>query len=426
MDIKESYQYLFDNRWTGSNLGLTRIRELLSKLGNPHTNIKAIHVAGTNGKGSTCSMLSIALTECGYKTGLYISPAIIKHNERIQINNCQISDLDFCKLTEKVKKAADEMSEHPTVFELITAMAFLYFKENDCDIVILEVGLGGELDATNVISSSVISIITALGLDHTAILGPTIQDVAKAKSGIIKNNGIVINYGNDSDANKVIEQKCIEMNANLVYPDFSKLKLISASLDGIVVDYKKWSHIKIPMPGIYQQYNVAVVLECLDILRGMGWKISPNTARKGIERTFHPARFQVLGKNPVFIVDGGHNPHGIKGTVDSLSQLFPNIKISFIMGVMADKDVKQILELLLPIAKKVYTVVPNNKRAMNSIELSDMIKDRGIETKPFDSIETAVKTMLSENDSNVICAVGSLYMGGDVIDCYNRLSHCKE
>ncbi len=424
MNYEEAVAYINNVDWFTSNLGLSRIRELLSMLGNPQDGLRFVHVAGTNGKGSTASMLSSVLTASGYRTGLYISPYIIEFNERIQIDGEYIPNEDLAEITSEIRPLADSMEDHPTVFELITAIAMVYFSRRKCDIVVLEVGLGGEMDATNVIHCPEVAVITAIDFDHTQILGSKIQEIATAKAGIIKEHGRVVNYGNRAEANSVIEAVCRERNAFLAYPDFSKIEVTKSSIDGQTVSYGEYRDLFLPLPGVYQKYNLAVALTAADQLRELGWNITERSVREGIRKTKWPARFEVLGRNPVFIVDGGHNPHGVSGTVESLKTYFPDRKIVFLLGIMADKDVESVLNMIVPLAKTVYTVMPRNSRSMDSGKLAGEIRSMGVPAFVCASVAEGVRKAFDAENEGVICALGSLYMSGDVISAYREYAHC--
>ena len=335
MTYEEALSFIHSVDWRGSKLGLERTQELMEKLGRPEKQMKFIHIAGTNGKGSTAAMLASILKEAGYRTGLYTSPFIDRFNERMQVNGEQIPDRELAELTEYILPYARGMEDSPTEFELVTALAMVWFARRKCEVVVLEVGMGGELDSTNVIDVPEIAVITAMGMDHVAELGPTMADIARAKAGIIKPRGSVIVYGGNPEADRVFERVCAEKNAALYYPDFSKIIPKDFDLSGQCFTYQYWTDLRIPLVGEYQMKNAAVVLETVKVLRSKGWKLDGEAVRQGLLATRWPARFEVLRRDPVFIVDGGHNPHGIRATAESLQRLFPGKKFTFVTGVMA-------------------------------------------------------------------------------------------
>ena len=421
MTYEEALSYIHSICWKGSKLGLDRTRELLGKLDDPQKELKFIHIAGTNGKGSTAAMLSSILEEAGYRVGLYTSPFINRFNERMQVNHQPIPDEELAALTEYVRPHADAMADSPTEFELITALAMVWFARQKCDIVVLEVGMGGELDSTNIIDVPEAAVIAAMGLDHVKELGPTMADIARAKAGIIKEGGRVVSYGGNPEADEVIAAVCRARNASLCQPDFSAIVPGDFSLEGQTFSYKGWRGLRIPLVGAYQMNNAAVVLETVEVLRQRGWNISDEAVRQGLADTRWPARFEVLRRDPVFIVDGGHNPHGIRATAESLRRLFPGRKITFVTGVMADKDVEHILGLIVPLAEQFFTVRPDNPRAMDAGELAARIEAMGAKATACASVRDGVdRAIQAEGPHGVACALGSLYMSGEVRSCFGK------
>ena len=421
MTYEEALSYIHSICWKGSKLGLDRTRELLGKLNDPQKELKFIHIAGTNGKGSTAAMLSSILEEAGYRVGLYTSPFINRFNERMQVNHQPIPDEELAALTEYVRPYADAMADSPTEFELITALAMVWFARQKCDIVVLEVGMGGELDSTNIIDVPEAAVIAAMGLDHVKELGPTMADIARAKAGIIKEGGRVVSYGGNPEADEVIAAVCRARNASLCQPDFSAIVPGDFSLEGQTFSYKGWRGLRIPLVGAYQMNNAAVVLETVEVLRQRGWSVSDEAVRQGLADTRWPARFEVLRRDPVFIVDGGHNPHGIRATAESLSRLFPGRKITFVTGVMADKDVEHILGLIVPLADQFFTVRPDNPRAMDAGELAARIEAMGAKATACASVRDGVdRAIQAEGPHGVACALGSLYMSGEVRSCFGK------
>ena len=419
MNYEEALSYIHNVCWMGSKPGLERTFALLEKLGNPQNELKFIHIGGTNGKGSTAAMLSTILEKAGYRVGLYTSPFIVRFNERMQIDHNQIDDDELAALTEEIRPYADAMEDKPTEFELITALAMLYFARHKCDAVVLEVGMGGELDSTNVISAPEVAILTAMGMDHVRELGPTMADVARAKAGIIKSGCSVVSYGGNAEADSVFAEVCAQRGVTLRTPEFSAIVPGDFDLDGQRFSYKNWENMSIPLVGRYQMNNAAVVLETVGLLREKGWKIADEDVREGMRITRWPARFEILQRDPVFIVDGGHNPHGIRATAESLERLFPGRKFTFVTGVMADKDVEEILGLIVPLAARFFTVKPCNPRAMDAEVLAERIRALGVEAFSCGSVAEGVKRAIEvEGKDGVACALGSLYMSGEVKECF--------
>ena len=419
MTYEEAIAYIHGMYWRGSKLGLTRTIELCRLLGDPQKKLKYIHVAGTNGKGSTCAMLSKILCAEGYNTGLFVSPYVDRFNERIQLNNTPIPDDDLAALVTEIAPVVDSMENPATEFEVIAAAAFLYYARQECDYVVLEVGLGGELDATNVIDTPLLAIITAIDYDHMHILGNTIEEIASAKAGIIKDDGTVLFYGQHRDALPVIKAACKKHHAQLRTVDRSSLKEGSYDLHGQSFDYRDYKDLRLGLLGKYQMNNAATVIDAVELLREKGVEISDEALRTGLKETVWPARFELLREDPPFFVDGGHNPHGVRGTVDTYQRLFPNQKAKIIMGMMRDKDVSQSVGLLMPIAREFYTVTPNNDRAMPSEELAELIRSCGAVATPFSCVADAIETAARGDDPSL--AVGSLYMAGEVHEAFRTL-----
>lgn len=418
MNCEEAIAYIHSLYWRGSKLGLERVRELCRLIGNPQNSLKFIHVAGTNGKGSTCAMLSHILCAQGYRTGLFVSPYVDRFNERIQFNNRPISDEDLASIVTEIEPVAESMEQMPTEFEVIAAAAFLYYVRKKCDYVVLEVGLGGELDATNIIKTPLLAIITAIDFDHTHILGNTIQEIAKAKAGIIKDGGTVLFYGQHPDALPVIEQACRERHASLHVCDRSSLREEYFDLHGQSFSYRGYANLNMRLLGQYQLNNAATVIDAVELLNKNGVQIDERAIRRGLLETTWPARFELLRENPPFFVDGGHNPHGVNGTVSTYLRLFGSKKANIIMGMMRDKDVSQSVKLLMPIAKSFFTVRPDNERAMSAEGLAEIIVSCGGEATPYPSVWEAMNAAFA--DQNITLAVGSLYMAGEVHAAYRR------
>ena len=414
MTYDEALNYIHDNRWRVSRRGLGRIRELLGKLGGPQKRLKYVHVAGTNGKGSTSACIAKILECAGYRVGLYTSPFIERYNERIQINGTEIPDSVLAEYVEKTAPLADGMEDHPSEFEIGTAIAFDYFADNHCDIVVLEVGMGGEFDATNVIDESEVTVFAAIGMDHMMYLGSALGEIARTKSGIVKEGGCVVSYIQEPEAMTEIENRCRQMGAELETADFSKISGLKYTLDGTEFNYDGL-HISLSLTGPYQPYNAVLALTAVKKLREKGWNIKDGDVLRGFSSVYWPGRFEVLSRDPVFILDGAHNSHGIKAAVKGFDELLHGRKIVFIIGVMADKDIDKMLPLLLPYAKCFVTLTPNNPRAMDSVRLAELIRSLGAEAYPYSEIEEGVRAAVNmAQGDGAVCALGSLYYSADV------------
>ncbi|MBR2928539.1 MAG: bifunctional folylpolyglutamate synthase/dihydrofolate synthase [Oscillospiraceae bacterium] len=415
MTYNEALDYIHSVGWLGSRPGLSRTVELLRRLGNPEQELKFVHVAGTNGKGSTCACIASVLKEAGYKVGFNLSPYILRFNERIQICGEQISDEDLAALVEEVRVHAEAMEDHPTEFELITALALLYFKRQNCDIVVLEVGLGGELDSTNVIPCPEVAVLTAMGMDHTQVLGDTMAQVARAKAGIIKDGGMVVSYGGNAEADEVFRAVCKDRDARFIEADHSRVTARSFDLGDNVFSCAPYGELHLPLIGRYQLKNACVAITALEALREKGWKISDEDIRRGLAAVRWPGRFELLSQEPIFLLDGAHNPHGMAATVESLRAYFPEGNIHFLLGVMADKDVAAMTELLAPLAADFTAVRPDNDRAMSAEALGAALAALERPVTVAESVAEGVRIVREKTgERGVACALGSLYFSGDV------------
>lgn len=425
MNYNEALEYIHSVEWLGSRPGLSRTEELLEKLGNPEKDMKFVHVAGTNGKGSTCSMCESVLRAAGYKVGLYTSPYIVRFNERMCINGEPISDSELAELVEIIKPIADNMSDKPTEFEIITALAFLYYKRHACDIVVLEVGMGGRLDSTNVIDSPVASVITGVAIDHVSVLGSTVAEIAKEKAGIIKQNRPVIYGGRDDVAFEVIRGKAKDCKSEIARTEVGAISVKAMSVEGTVFDYGELKDVKLSLCGSYQPENAITVIETVRVLNREGFEISESALREGLKSAKWRARFELLGKEPTVIFDGSHNMQGVKAAAESIKRFFGNEKVLLLMGVLADKEWKAMLDELLPLAERMYCVTPNSPRALDSEILAEECNARSVTANAFGSIDDGVKKAYNDaKTQNVpLVMLGSLYMYGDV---FKALENAKK
>ena len=415
MTGQEAISYIHSFQWQDHAPGLGRMRALLRALGDPQRGRKFVHVAGTNGKGSTCACIASVLRAAGYRVGLNTSPYLMTFHERIQVNGALISDGELASLAEEIRPAAEAMAEHPTEFELITAIALLHFCRKDCDISVLEVGLGGALDASNVIDVPEAAVLTAMGMDHVALLGPAQADVAAAKAGIIKPGGDVVSYGECPEADGVFRRVCKERGAVLTEVDFSRLRPRSFGLDGSQFDFAPYGNLYLPLTGAYQLKNAATAITALEVLQKKGWHVSEEALRRGLAQVRWPGRFEVLRRDPVFLLDGAHNAHGMTAAAESLGALFPRRKIVFVLGLLADKDVSAMLDALAPLAKQVFILRPDSPRAMEAEALTSLLAERGVPARACGTAEEGVRSaMEAAGRSGIVCALGSLYLSGDI------------
>ena len=448
MNYSEAREYLKNVNKLGSILGLNTIKELLKRLGNPQNELKVVHIAGTNGKGSIMTFVQNILMESGYKVGRYCSPAVFNEREIIRINDEYISEEQSADLLTRIKEKCDSMySEglpHPTSFEIETAEALMFFKEQNCDIALIECGMGGETDATNVFEKVLCSVIATISLDHTQFLGSTIEEITKVKSGIIKENCPVVMSKQTGEAENVIKQVCKQKNSELIIPtehDFENVEI-----DGLTtkVTYKASNNkeyiLNLQALGTYQIKNAKTAVEVALVLdkaltektnicdesdnnnsTGMKHNInnSGNTIekniKKGIENTVWPGRMEVISKEPLIIIDGAHNPGAVLELRKTLDLYFTNKRITFIMGVLSDKDFSKEAEIIADRAERIITITPNNSRGLDGHKLAETLVKYNHNVQVADSLKQAAEESIytiKENRADMILAFGSLsYLG---------------
>ena len=416
MKIDACMAYIHKTLWLGSKPGLSRTRELLARMGNPEKKLKFIHVVGTNGKGSSCAMLSLILSRSGYRVGTFVSPYIVHFNERIQINGAPISDADLCDVVEFVKPHADAMEDSPTEFELITAVGFEYFTRKGCDIVVLEAGMGGAMDSTNVIETPLVSLFTAIGMDHKDQLGATVEEIARTKAGILKKGTRAVFNGDEAAALPVLEDECQKLEIPLTVPNRNAVRIAESDLTGSTFDYKDYEALRVGLSGIHQVQNAIAVIEVVEALRAQGWAVSEEALRYGLENVRWPARFEVLRRKPFVIFDGAHNLNGVRRLRENVERYFPGKKLVMLMGVMGDKDYNPMLDLMMPLCKRLYTVTPNNPRALPAATLAELGAARGVPAEAIALTQEGVQGVLGKmEEDEVLLMMGSLYMYGDLV-----------
>lgn len=415
MDIRETLRFIHQVDWADKRPGLSRIRALMERLGNPQDRLRFIHIAGTNGKGSTAAMLSAVLQAAGYKTGLFASPYITRFNERMRVNGKPVSDDELIELTARIRPHLAALPEAPTEFEMITAIAFLFFTEKQCDVVVLEAGLGGRLDSTNVIRAPEAVILTNIGLDHTELLGDTIEKIACEKAAIIKKGTSVVLSAQDEAVVRIVGERCEEEEAPLVVTDPEQWRLIAAD-DGLTFDYRQRKGLRLRLFGAYQIQNAAAVLDAIDTLIKKGFCIEENAIREGLAGVAWLGRFELLHRAPTVILDGAHNPDGMAALAKSLQLHFPAQRIVFVMGALMDKDYRHMIQVLVPLAARFITVTPDNARALPSTALRQAIQAAfDGEVADAGDVKNGLDLMLRLcGEGDVACVCGSLYMVSEV------------
>ena len=395
--------------------GLDRIRKLLALLGDPQKELKFVHIAGTNGKGSTAAMTASILCKAGYKAGLFTSPYIYRFHERIQMDGRQIADEKLLPLILKVKALAETMEEMPTEFEFVTALAMEYYRQEACPIVVLEVGMGGLIDATNAIDAPEVAVITNIGLDHTDALGDTEAKIAANKAGIIKTGCHAVVYRGCDEVEQVYAQVCAEKQVPLRKADFDSIRLHHCDLFGQTFDCGDRKELFIPLLGNHQLYNSAVVLSVIDALRERGWKLEESHIREGLRDVSWPGRFDIVCRDPLFIIDGGHNPQCIQALVKNIDDYLADRKVIALTGVLADKDYGEMFRPVMDKVSAFVCITPDNPRKLEAHELAAHLRATGAEAVGCDSVKEGVEKAkaLAGPEGAVLC-FGSLYSIGDI------------
>ena len=416
MNLEQTLEYIHGNYWNGGTFGLGRMNRLLALIAHPEKGLKFINIAGTNGKGSTASMSANILRKAGYTVGLYTSPYIFKFHERMQVNGECISDEELIQICAEIKEKADTMESQPSEFELVTCIAFMYFKRHNCDIISLEVGMGGEYDATNTIEPPEVAVLTNIGLDHVEILGDTLEKIAETKSKIVKPGCDCVTYREPASVEAVFEARCKEVGADWTKADFDSIELLSASLEGQVFNWGPYKELHLPLLGQHQLKNAATVLTIIQVLRKRGWNISDEALREGLATVSWPGRFELVAREPLFIVDGGHNPQCIEALVNNVRDYLGDRKLVILSGVLRDKDFNQMYKDMVPFDTEMVTVTPNNpSRAMPAAELKAYLEQFGKPVTACDKIADGVRLAKQKaGKDGVVLAYGSLYMVGDI------------
>lgn len=429
MRYEEAMKYITEVGNFGSNYGLERTHKLLEYLGNPEKDLKLIHIAGTNGKGSTTSMITEILMGAGYKVGMYTSPFIEEFEERIQINRRNIPKETLANLIDEVKVAVERVIEegynHPTEFEIITVLMLLYFKKEKIDFGVIEVGLGGRLDSTNVIIP-ILQVITSISFDHTNLLGNTLEEIAGEKAGIIKKNIPTVIYPQEEEALKVIKNKCAAMESDLYTADKDNMKFVKVVNEDKpyqLLKYKEEFNIFLPLLGEHQILNLSVAMKVIEVLNNRKIvNITTESIIKSIKNVTWKGRLEVLSNNPYVVIDGAHNIQGIKTLSRNIKKYFKYENLHLILGILADKDVEEMIKIITPIAKQVYAVTPNSIRAELADDLKNEIVKYNANCRAFDEYEEAyLEALKNAKENDIILTSGSLYMIGDMRKIINKL-----
>lgn len=424
MNYREAMQYIEEMRPLGSVMGLESMRRLCAALGDPQDQLKFVHIAGTNGKGSTLAYISTVMQEAGYRVGRYLSPTVKGYRERFQINGREITQSGLCKYLEPVKAAAEQMAAqglaHPTLFEIETAVAFLYFLDKECDLVVLETGLGGALDATNVVNTTLAAVFASISMDHMDILGESLEEIALTKAGIIKSKCYVISMKQDPEVMKILRQSALIKKGKFLTADIARAKRIRYGVTKQKFDYDKYKDLEISMLGQFQIENAVLAVETVLALVRCGFKVPEEKLRQGLLQTRWPGRFDVIEKRPLFIADGAHNEDAAKKMAESIRFYFTNRKIIYIMGMLRDKEYDKVIRHTFELASHIITVTPPIKeRALSALELAEAAREYHRAVTAADSVQEAVEIayLLTGKDKDaVIVAFGSLSYLGELMD----------
>ena len=417
MKYNEALDYIDSLKKYGIVPGLDTIRELCRRLGNPQDKLRFVHIAGTNGKGSVLAYVSTVLKCAGYRVGRYLSPTIRDYRERFQVGGRMITQKALCGLMEELKQACEDMAaegfSHPTPFEVETALGFLYFSRENCDLVVLETGMGGRLDATNVIQNTLVAVLASVSMDHMQYLGKSLREIAGEKAGIIKPGCRVVTALQEPEVMEVIRERAGQLQVSLTMADVAAKK-VRYGLEKQRFDYEGMRDLEIGLAGKYQIGNAVLAIQVCRALAECGFDIPEKALRQGLRETRWPGRFTVLGRRPLFVADGAHNEDAAKKLAESIEFYFTNKRIIFIMGILKDKEYGRIIELTAHYADQILTVTPpDNPRAMGSYELAQEAAKVHPQVTAVDSLEEAVEiSHLLAGKEDVILAFGSLsYMG---------------
>ena len=417
MTGQEAIERIQKEAWVGRKPGLERTRALLDRLGNPERELRYVHITGTNGKGSTAAMTASILTAAGLRTGLYTSPHLWRFHERFQVDGNPIPDEALGRIGERVLEAGRSIPDPATEFELMTALGLLYFQEAGCDIVVLEVGLGGRLDSTNVIPSPEAAVITNIGLEHTQELGNTLAAIAGEKAGIIKPGCSTVLYHQSREVEEVVESVCCREGSPLILTAPDSLEVLSTGREGQRFIYRGRGPFQLSLLGEYQLYNAAAALETVWRLADRGWKIPERAVQEGLERALWPGRMELARRGPDLLLDGSHNPQCMGALRRSLEALYPGEKVTFLTGVLADKDYPAMMGELLPLARAFVTVTPDSPRALPARELAQYLCREGVTAHPCQGLEQGLELARSLAGEGPVCVCGSLYMIGEARHC---------
>ncbi len=432
MNYQESREYIAKvTREIPSVLGLDHMREMMKRLGNPQDDLKYVHVAGTNGKGSVIAFLYSVLSEAGYRVGRYVSPTLYSYRGRMEVSGEKISQDSFATYMTQVADVIAAMIKdgypHPTAFEIETAVAFLFFRNENCDLVLLEVGMGGNLDATNIIRNTMLSVLVSISMDHMSFLGNTLREIAEKKAGIIKENSHVVTALQKEEAMAAVQKQCEKCHAVCTVADAGKAQVVTEDCLGQTILYEGENY-EIPLAGVYQKENAVVALNALKVLDTLGFSTTLEQRKQGMKHTVWNGRFTVLCRKPLFVVDGAHNPAAADMMAASIERYFKGKRLIYIMGVFGDKDYRSVIEKTASYADKILTIqTPDNDRALPAAKLAETVREFHKDVQPQESIQQAVENaFMLAGKEDVILAFGSLSFIGEMTEVVEKEKKRKE
>lgn len=419
MSMEKVISYVNTNRGNGQKESLERLYLLLERLGDPQKNLSFIHITGTNGKGSTASLFHAVLREAGLNVGLFTSPHLEVVNERIRLNNEYIADEDFIRIVEEMEpiilELEAELNENFYAFELLTTAAFLYFQEKQPDVIILEAGIGGRLDSTNVIDTADVSVITSIGIDHVKVLGNSREAIMKEKVQILKEGGHLVVGPVETNLKDIARNWAEEVNGKLTFLDTSKIEVLSSTKDRQIFNYKDWKNVELTFLGLHQIENACVVLEACEVLKEKGYPLSDEIIYRGLKKATWPGRFEKVSEEPLFYIDGAHNMASVNRLVETLEELFPNEKFHFVIGMMRDKNYQAMIEKVLHLAKEFLIISPDPYRGFDAQDVANDLINQGYKATAFSDIKDVlayIKKDIPKED--IVIQFGSLYLVGDI------------
>lgn len=419
MNMEKVISYINTNRGKGQKESLERLFQLLSRLDHPQKNLSFIHITGTNGKGSTAAFFQSILREAGLNVGLFTSPHLEVVNERIRLNNDYIADADLIRIMEKIEpvilELEAELNEKFYAFELLTTVAFLYFQEKCPDVIILEAGIGGRLDSTNVIETPDVAVITSIGIDHVKILGNSREAIMLEKVQILKENGHLVVGPVEENLKKIALNWAEQINGKLTFLDTDNIEILSSTKDQQTFNYKTWQNVQLSFLGLHQIENASVVLEACEILKDKGYPLTNEVIYRGLKKATWAGRFEKVSDKPLFYIDGAHNMASVNRLVETLEELFPNEKFYFVVGMMRDKNYETMIEKVLPLAKEFLVISPDPYRGFDASRVANDLKSKGYKARAFFEV-AEVLTYIKEEipKEEIVIQFGSLYLVGDI------------